>query len=329
MAAFRTSSTAIGVLALLACTASEAPAQWIFAGPGSTVQGDILRGEGVALQGAGVFNLYTAQANSINTDTWIRFNDYLYFSLELDRQKKAAHRLARLARDVKNYDEIMSRIANNPNGLDLTKGDALNEMRRQILDPRIPPSALRFSSVVLPNETIRMIPFQFSKKNATFSMERMLARNEWPVALRGAEFARERRAYDLAIDEALELAIEGKTTVNAVEAMRLAVSDLLVRLDEVIPKTDAQLYNPARNFLLNMRDRVVPLFAISQVEKALGALERYHGTTVGDLLMFMHDYDLQFGVAEGETERDLYKHLYASLIQQRDKLTMPEQPPKQ
>jgi hypothetical protein len=325
---FRATSTAIGVVALLAFSAADAPAQIRFVGPGSTPQGDILRGEGVFLQGAGFFNLYTAQANSINTDTWIRFNDYVYFSLELDRQKKAAHRLATLARDVKNYDQIMKRIQENPNLLDLTKGDALNEVRKQILDPRISPSSLRFSSVVLPGETIRQIPFQLAKDMATFSLQRMLARGEWPVALRGPEFDRERRAYELAIDAALELAIEGKTSVDAVAAMSNAVKDLQDKLDRTIPQYNHDLYNPAKNYLNSLMD-TVRMFTVRDVEKVLGAVERYHGTTVGDLMMFMYDNDLQFGVARTETERDLYKHLYAALLQQRDKLTLPEKPGKE
>src|SRR4051812_26183984 len=88
MAMLRAASTAIGFLALAAFATAEARGQFIFAGPGSTPQGDFLRGEGIALWGAGQFNLNTAQANSINTDTWIRFNDYLYFSFKYDREQK-------------------------------------------------------------------------------------------------------------------------------------------------------------------------------------------------------------------------------------------------
>ena len=117
----RAASTALGFVALAAFATAEARGQFIFAGPGSTPQGDFLRGEGIALWGAGQFNLNTAQANSINTDTWIRFNDYLYFSFKYDREQKAAHRLARLARDVKNHEAILKRIQENPNLLDLTK----------------------------------------------------------------------------------------------------------------------------------------------------------------------------------------------------------------
>ena len=51
-------------------------------GAGSTPQGDILRGEGIAAMGFGQFNLATAMATSINTDTAIRWNEYVYLSIK-------------------------------------------------------------------------------------------------------------------------------------------------------------------------------------------------------------------------------------------------------
>ena len=88
-------------LALAACSGLLAPAAWAELGrrwvrAGSTSQGDILRGEGVAAMGFGQYNLATAMAASINTDTSIRWNQYVYLSIQEDLHNKFLHRMAHL-----------------------------------------------------------------------------------------------------------------------------------------------------------------------------------------------------------------------------------------
>ena len=49
----------------------------------ATPVGAYLNGVGFAAWGEGVYNLYTAQANSINTDTYIRWNEYVQEAYKL------------------------------------------------------------------------------------------------------------------------------------------------------------------------------------------------------------------------------------------------------
>lgn len=63
---FRMLLATLAVLALVNC---RAPAQFITAG--STLEGDYLRGVGIAGWGMGLYNLNTAQAESIHTDTYM------------------------------------------------------------------------------------------------------------------------------------------------------------------------------------------------------------------------------------------------------------------
>src|SRR4051795_30673 len=71
---------ALAVLASLAGEDARAQGDVLF--PGSTVQGDILRGEGVAYNGAALLYLNAARALSIDADTRMRFNQYVYNSLQ-------------------------------------------------------------------------------------------------------------------------------------------------------------------------------------------------------------------------------------------------------
>jgi len=71
-------ATAVGVAALCVACGGWARGQGDVLYPGSTVQGDVLRGEGVAYKGAAVFYLNAARARSIDADTAMRFNQYVY-----------------------------------------------------------------------------------------------------------------------------------------------------------------------------------------------------------------------------------------------------------
>src|SRR4051794_22825727 len=80
----QSSRKALGVLALLWAFVGQASAQVLiyernpFYGAGSTPQGDMLRGEGIFLNGAGLYNYYSSVAQSINVSTMIGLNEYIY-----------------------------------------------------------------------------------------------------------------------------------------------------------------------------------------------------------------------------------------------------------
>ncbi len=60
-------------------------------------------------------------------------------------------------------------------------------------------------------------------------------------------------------------------------------------------------------------------FETEGVQRALGEIDKYSGTTVNDLKRFMRTYNLTFGTAETPDERKLYPELYEALQIQREK----------
>src|SRR6185312_8190742 len=91
------------------------------------------------------------------------------------------------------YEMILLRIKENPEERDVQNGDTLNALVQQLLDPSISPSSLRGSPVPLGGDVIRQIPFAFGPANVVFSMQRLSAKGNWPVGLRGPELAAQRR----------------------------------------------------------------------------------------------------------------------------------------
>ena len=114
--------------------------QPIFVGPGSTVEGDYLRGVGVASYGIGLGNLYNAQATAIYTDTWIRLNEYIAAVLKNENAENAAHRHAKLQKEHDAYNKMRE---TNPQGSRGTRrGQGLVAQRPARTDERRPDPGL-------------------------------------------------------------------------------------------------------------------------------------------------------------------------------------------
>ena len=83
-------------------------------GGASTVQGSMARGAGVAAAGAGIYNVDTAEARSMNANTAMQVNQYMY-EVNLNNAK---HYYARSAAKQKQTDltgkAMYSRIHDNP-----------------------------------------------------------------------------------------------------------------------------------------------------------------------------------------------------------------------
>lgn len=310
------------MLSLLLLPARDASAQWFFNGGGVTAQGDILRGEGAFLRGAGSFLYNAAVADSINVDTSIRLNEYIWNVAKNENRENAVHRAEKAARQLENYEEILKRIRENPTDNDLEKGDALNDVMTQLLNPQISPSSFRILPVNLPGETIRDIPFFFGPRDATFSMRRLAnkGKNAWPVGLRDAAYARERRQYERALDDALDQQLDGKLSHGAILQVEQAVKELVLKLDQVNPPSRDKVYLEAKNYLKTLAD-AKEILKLQDIEKMLGEIDRYSGTTVYDLMIFMQKYNLRFGVPALGMEREMYPKLYEKMKQQLDLLS--------
>jgi len=313
----RTGTVALSAFLILA---RGAGAQVVL--PGSTVEGDYLRGVGFAAAGMGVYNLDTAVADSINTDTAVRWNEYVSAVAQYQSRAYAARRERDLDERNKNYQAVLRRISQGPEGRDVQTGDALNAVMKELLDPAIAESSFRYRPVTLSADVIRRVPFKLDRENVVFSMHRLTAKGKenWSTALQDPKFAAERRDYDRALDTVLEQQIEGKMTIDAVHAVEAAVEGLARKLDEVLGPSRDKDYLEAKNRLAEFRKTARLLLKSHRMDLVIGQLDRYSGTTVRDLLVFMRDNKLGFAGAETVVERGLYPELYAALVQQRDRL---------
>jgi hypothetical protein len=310
---FLASLTVLGVL--------EGNVRAQFIGPGSTPQGDYLRGAGIAATGMGIYNEKTAIAESINLNTTIRWNEYVAAVVKEQRREYVARREYLSSINKEMDKKIRERLREHPEARDLLTGDALSDVMDQLTNPVISESSYRYAEVPLSVDVIRRIPFRLGESAQTFSMNRLTikGKGKWPVAFQDKRFATELKFFEQAVDAALDEAIDGKAQMTSIAKIHSSVEELARKLDEVIdPKTDPTAYAEAAMRLKDLR-ATADRFEIHKVQQALGEIDKYSGTTVNDLKVFMRKYGLRFGRADSPDERKLYPELYETLQVQRAK----------
>ena len=217
----------------------------------------------------------------------------------------------------------------NPEARDVLTGDALSTVLDQLMEPKIAESSYRYAEVPLSIDVIRRIPFRLGESAETFSMNRLTVKGKgkWPVAFQDKRFANELRSFEKAVDAALDEAVDGKQQLSSIREIQTSVDQMARKLDEVVdPKNDQQAYAEASWRLRELR-ATVRLFETQKVQQAIGEIDKYSGTTVNDLKIFMRKYGLRFGRADSPDERKLYPELYETLRKQREKFAELEKAP--
>ena len=306
---------------------TTADAQFMNFGPGSTIQGDFLRGAGVAAFGEGYYNEATARAFAINTQTVANWNDYVERVTEYQTAKWFRHMRAVYAKRQDLWRGIQERLRNNPDEFSVLNGDALNNEMERMRAPNIAQSSFRYAPIALDIDMVRSIPFKLAEANANFSAQGLSIKGKktWETALRGEEFAPERAAYDKALKAARDEQLEMRLSVPRIRALEKALADLQRKLDEVVGQGSPEYLDAKKQ--LNALQKGVSNLYNTKIERVFAELHTYSGSTVEDLMVFMRKFNLRFAAADSPEERDLYPKLYEIFRDQRQKVAQSDVPP--
>lgn len=318
----------VGMLAVLAMPATAANAQYFYpggyggwgwngwGGGGETVQGSVARGLGMFAAGAGVYNEKTAVATSINADTAMRWNQYLWQS-----QQEANRRYhAKLARDrqgnTQAREAIANRLRNNPEPGDITRGDALNVALDEVLNPRVYVRGLKAAGTKVAGASIRDIPFQYASAAITTSVAQ-LTQGGPPDALKGEAFAADRETLkSLAAEIRKQNEEEGKFDPASLQKARDVIHGMREKVEATMPRGTRQRTESER--YLKALFGLTKLLETPAVDVLLAGVENRPNTTLGDLVSFMSAFNLRFGVASTPRQRAVYESLYPLLVTLRD-----------
>ncbi len=327
----RRSRLAFGIVLSLAALSGQARAQWGYGyypygyggygwdGWGGTAQGDIARGLAYFNMGAGIYNVDTALARSINLDTVIRWNQYVYLSQQEATREYFARRNAAIAKDRNAYDALLKRIQENPTAHDIENGDALNAALDQLSDPRLHSSALRTADTPISAKSIREIPFRNASEGLTFSLSQLKASSQWPAVLLEPRFASERAEFETLVEEIRKENTEnGQISPGTLSKLRGVTSRLKDKL-AAMPLEDTAENQEALKFVKSVT-ALARLLEKPEINEVLNELKKIEKTTIGNLLAFMHTFNLRFAPATTPRQRMVYNELYPILAQTRDRI---------
>src|SRR3954452_20019522 len=141
-------------------------------GGAQTVEGDILRGQGAFLRGAGWYNLNTAQANKVNVEAAIRWKE----DLRKIQQERAYYAAQKTESRKLTADEFRRKMAQrekelrtNPSANDVQSGVALNALVYDLTDPDLTAERWRAASAVSlpPSMSVKELVFSFTPHKAS------------------------------------------------------------------------------------------------------------------------------------------------------------------
>jgi hypothetical protein len=318
------------MMAAVLTAASEARAQYGYArgyggygwggwGGASTPGSCAARGMGMLGMGAGMFNVDTAQARSINVNTAMRWDQGMFNGSRVGARLFAA-REKKMAQDTnKAYSEIQDRIKNNPSERDIIDGDALNAQLDILLNPTNAANSIQQINTPIRPESIANIPFELASEGMTACLDRMTMDGQWPEAVLGNEFKPEREGVRMAIQAALEEDKQGEVDPETVQAVQAAINRLRAKFEKVVPQTSPDYVSA--HWALKAMDGLTKMLYSPTMDKVLAELEDYQGTKLGDLLGFMQAFNLRFGAAKSYRQRLIYQRLYPMLKDQASALT--------
>jgi hypothetical protein len=322
---------AIGLFLVTAAFARPVQAQWGYGyypygyggygwgGWGGTAQGDIAHGLAYFNVGAGIYNRETAIARSIDTDTEIRWNQYVYLSQQEATRQYFARRNAALAKDKSAYEALLKRIQDNPTAVDVESGDALNAALDQLSDPRIHSSALRMADATIAAKTIRDIPFRNAVEAVTFSLAQLKASSQWPAVLLEARFDDERAEFETVVDEIRKENLEKEqVSPRNLSRIRAVITRLKDKL-AAMPLEDKAENQEALKFI-KTATALARMLEKPDIDQVLAELAKMETTSLGNLLAFMHTFNLRFAPAATPRQRMVYTELYPILDRTRDRI---------
>jgi hypothetical protein len=315
-----------GLLLLCALTGHPARAQWSYGGwgwggwgaGGQTPAGASLNGMGRYAAGAGIYNYDTAMADQINAQTATQLNDYM---AQVAHEAAFIHHARvhqEFLKDKTLYDRHIQSLRDNPPRQQIENGDALNQAVRDLSDPRLGSSALRAASAPVPASVVAEVPFESQTERVTLMLDQMRTAFKWPEVFEEERFADDKKLFDDVVTRMRKEDEAGEISPKTLQQARAMVNDLRARVTAQ-PLKDPEDQRQAVRFI-NASSALIRLLEKPDTRAALAELRKVKDTTIGNLLGFMHAYNLRFAPATTEKERQIYHQLHQTLDQTRDQI---------
>jgi hypothetical protein len=286
-------------------------------GAGSTVQGSRAYGMGNFAAGAGSYNEQTAAARSMNANTAMQWNDYMYAC----NQRNSANEMIRLQQRQQATIDTASanykRIHDNPDAHDIHAGNALNVVLDELVNPKVFTQVVQKSTQSIDSQLVKNINFQYAPKMILISLQDIISRAVPDVLATGPQFETDRQTIRAIVAQGRkESESSNQITPATLQSFRTAVKALQDKVAATYTQGTPQR-DDSDNFLKALYG-LSRLLERPQVEQFLKGLNRYPQTTLGHLITFMHSFNLRFGNAKTPEQEASYDQIYPMLVGLRD-----------
>jgi hypothetical protein len=271
--------------------------------------------------GAGAYNIQTAEARSINAQTAMQMNDYMY-SIEIRNEKNHHDRVARemkLGRDAS--EQNYRRVHDNPTPRDVHSGDALNAVRTDLFNPQVYARAVQAATQPVPSQLVKNIPFQYAAQMVTEALDDLVSKGPPDVLLTSAAFEPDRQQLRALVAKIREQRSEGKIAPEPLAEFRTALKAALDKVQATFPQGTSDR-REAENYLKAVYG-ISKMLQTPAIDQFLRGLDKQPTTDLGHLLFFMHSFNLRFGVAKTPEQEGAYDQLYPMLVALRDQVQAP------
>ncbi len=314
----------VGLVIAFALTGRDVHAQWGHDGWGfmgwapATPESAELQSAGIFAMGAGIYNLKTAQANNIDAQTAMKFNDYV---ADVTRESARIHaeRVNRqIARNRALYDARQRQLRESPTLRDIETGDALNAAVADLSDPRIGISALRAYSAPVPASLIAEVPFVNAAERVTLMLDGLRTSIKWPEVFEDPRFSSDQKTFDELVARLREESYEGELSPRSLRDASTFVNNLQAKVEaqplkDPLDQKDALKFVKAATSLIRLLER-------PNIQPAILELKKIQDTRIANLLGFISAYNLRFGAATTIKERQAFRQLFELLDQTRDQI---------
>lgn len=322
----RFSRVTAGLLLVSAMMVQPARAQWSYGGwgwggwggGGQTPAGAYLNGMGRYAMGAGIYNYDTALANQINEQTFQQLNDYMATVAHEAAFMHHARTHQEFLKDKTLYDRHIQSLRDNPTPQQIENGDALNQAVADLSDPRLGSSALRAANAPVDAKMIAEVPFENSTERVTIMLDQLRRALKWPEVFEEERFNSDKQLFDDIVTRMRKEDEEGEIQPKTLQQARILVNNLRNKITAQPMKNEDDQREALR--FINATTALIGMLNKPETRAALAELRKVKDTTIGNLLGFMHAYNLRFAPATKLKEKQIYHQLYETLDQTRDQI---------
>jgi len=267
--------------------------------------------------GAGSYNEQTAEARSMNANTAMQVNDYMYAI----NKRNQAEEVKLLNRRQKNVNEAADatyrRLHDNPSSYDIRSGSALNVVLTELTNPKVYTQVVQKAKQQIDSQLVKNIVFQHAANMVAISLDDLRARGVPDALATNPAFETERQALRALIAKARqEGQSQNQVSIETLRSCRAAIQALRDKVAKTLPQGTRDR-NEADNFLKALYG-LSKMLERPAVEQFLKGLDRYPTTTLGQLISFMYSFNLRFGAAKTPIQEATYDQLYPMLVAVRD-----------